>query len=292
MAKHQASDSVHPTRIALYIDLENVPKGVDLDGLMRRLADPGESHYFVVKAAYGTVAQLTAGLRDQLRDHNFQIVETPHVANRKNRADLIISLDAFEKHHIGVPPIDRYVFVTSDSDFSVVMDKLRTYGKQVWLVGHRSDEMKKVLVRSADRVLFIEHFVAGQTAGSRPAVPPIVRFFHEVLAPHDLKRHPMTLGDLGMAIRRKDRQFRPASHGFSQLKRLVLHLAECGLLKIKESGKDVLVVGIDLSLFGGELDRDSAPQSDEFMESPRPEPRPLLEYLNGVEQNQWDRSKR
>ena len=129
----------------MYIDLENLPKGVDFDLLMERAASDTTKYVYAVKAAYGSAVALPKQYRQQLLDHNFQIVDTPHIAKKKNRADLIISIDAFERLHLNRPSIDRYVFVTSDSDFSVIMDKLRIYGKQVWMICRKADQAKKIL---------------------------------------------------------------------------------------------------------------------------------------------------
>ena len=86
-------------------------------------------------------------------------METPHIVKKKNRADLMISIDAFERFHLDNPPIDRYIFVTSDSDFSVIMDKLRSYGKEVWMIGPKADQAKKLLARCCDLLLSIEVFI-------------------------------------------------------------------------------------------------------------------------------------
>jgi hypothetical protein len=154
--------------VAMYIDLENLPKNVNLDLLMDLAHDDGTQYSYALKAAYGNTASLCKGYRQQLLDHNFLIVDTPHVAQKKNRADLIISIDAFERALLNRPAIDRYVFVTSDSDFSVVMDKLRAYGKQVWLVCRKNDQARKILASCCDGMRSIEDFIPSPP----PPLPP------------------------------------------------------------------------------------------------------------------------
>lgn len=145
--------------IAIYIDLENVAGILDLDRLLQDLILEGgqneeEEFIFAVKVACGNSASITK-LRRQLVDNNFEIREAPRVAGKKNRADLIISLDAFEKLYLDKPEIDRFVFVTSDSDFSVIMDILRKFGKEVWLVTKVGDEKRPIFTNCTDNILLI-----------------------------------------------------------------------------------------------------------------------------------------
>lgn len=76
----------------------------------------------------------------------------------KNRADLILSVEAFESLFLNNPDISLYVFITSDTDFTVVMDKLRKYGKNVMLVTRKQDKEKMVFVSCCDRILSIEDY--------------------------------------------------------------------------------------------------------------------------------------
>jgi hypothetical protein len=105
-----------------------------------------------VKFACGNTNSI-AKMREQLVNHNFDIREAPHVSGKKNRADLIISLDAFEKLYLDKPSIDRFVFVTSDSDFSVIMDILRKYGREVWLITKEGDAQRPIFTNCTDNIL-------------------------------------------------------------------------------------------------------------------------------------------
>ena len=145
--------------IAVYVDLENVAGILDLDRMLQDLIleeslDTPEEYVFAVKFACGNTNSITK-LRGQLVNHNFEIREAPKVTGKKNRADLIISLDAFEKLYLDKPSIDRFVFVTRDSDFSVIMDILRKYGKEVWLITQEGDEQRPIFTNCTDNILVI-----------------------------------------------------------------------------------------------------------------------------------------
>lgn len=79
----------------------------------------------------------------------------------KNRADLILTVEAFESLYQKSPEIDLYVFITSDTDFTVIMDKLRKYGKNVWLVAKESDKDKELFTSSSDKILVMENSFDG-----------------------------------------------------------------------------------------------------------------------------------
>ncbi|PIE33413.1 NYN domain-containing protein [candidate division KSB3 bacterium] len=145
--------------IAVYVDLENVAGIVDLDSMLQDIIleenqEAPEEYIFAVKFACGN-SQSISKLRGQLTNHNFEIREAPHVTGKKNRADLIISLDAFEKLYLDKPAIDRFVFVTRDSDFSVIMDILRKYGKEVWLITKEGDEQRPIFTNSTDNIIVL-----------------------------------------------------------------------------------------------------------------------------------------
>lgn len=161
-------------KIALYFDLENVDSKLNLNKLLESVTltsikesaknseEQGEP-VFAIKLACGNTESISK-FRDQMKDLNFHIREAPQVStmNTKNRADLILSVEAFESLYQKTPEIDLYVFITSDTDFTVIMDKLRKYGKQVWLVTRRADKDKKLFTSSSDKILVIENHFIGE----------------------------------------------------------------------------------------------------------------------------------
>ncbi|MBW1650060.1 MAG: NYN domain-containing protein [Deltaproteobacteria bacterium] len=152
--------------IAVYIDLENVSGILDLDTMLQDIIleenkGDSEEYIFAVKFACGHTHAISK-VREQLVNYNFEIREAPHVTGKKNRADLIISLDAFEKLYLEKPSIDRFVFVTRDSDFSVIMDILRKHGKEVWLITQEGDEQRPIFMNCTDNIIVIPHTKASR----------------------------------------------------------------------------------------------------------------------------------
>ncbi|MGE4453066.1 MAG: NYN domain-containing protein [Sphaerochaeta sp.] len=149
---------------AIYIDLENIPSALDLKQLFEELTlkhndTPEEENIFVIKMACGNSKSIKK-LEKQLAEYNFTIRDTPSITtNYKNRADLIISLEALETIIVNTPVIDRYVFITSDSDFTVIMEALRKYGKEVYLVTKEMVSDKPIFNNCCDEILIIESYM-------------------------------------------------------------------------------------------------------------------------------------
>ena len=153
--------------IAIYFDLENIDKNFNLSKLMESVVleansdgnrdENAISPLIAIKLACGETNSI-AKFRSQLTDMNFEIREVPHVVQKKNRSDLVLSLEAFESLYKKQPNIDLYVFITSDTDFTIIMDKLRKYGKNVWLVTRNEDTEKPVFTSCSDKIFAIENY--------------------------------------------------------------------------------------------------------------------------------------
>jgi hypothetical protein len=159
--------------LGIYIDLENVQKNIDIAKLMKDIVvkyetdSSNQEPVYAVKIACGNANSITK-FREQLKELNFEIRETPHVTGKKNRSDLIISLDAFEKLFLDRPSINQFVFVTNDSDFTVIMDILRRYGRMVVLVTNEEDSKRSIFNNCSDDIMLIDDYSLGGDSRRRP----------------------------------------------------------------------------------------------------------------------------
>lgn len=149
--------------IAIYLDTENIKGMLNIQDLMDDInlkvtgQDENIKAIFAFKKAIGDQSSIKR-FRPQLKQLNFEIQDAPHITGKKNRADLIISLDAFEKIYIDNPTVDLFVFLTTDSDYSVIMDILRRYNKEVWLVATEEDAQKSIFTSVSDNILLISDY--------------------------------------------------------------------------------------------------------------------------------------
>jgi len=243
--------------IALYVDLENINGNVDIKELMNDISlqySKEESKpVYAVKIACG-VTNSIGKYRSQLSELNFEIRETPHIANKKNRADLIISLDAFEKFYINQPNISLFVFLTNDSDYSVIMDLLRKYGKDVWLVTKEEDAKRDIFQNSTDNILIITEYVIEdktkpeqklfgiKTDIDRRTLTTILKVFNTLDPDKEYES-----GYLNNQFNKRDNSIKMTNTQFKSFKKLYKFLEEQGVIKVrKEKGGDK-ITDIDTS---------------------------------------------
>ncbi|MEM5946959.1 NYN domain-containing protein [Spirochaetia bacterium 38H-sp] len=236
--------------IGIYFDLENVNKNLDITALMDSVSleiEEEKQALFAIKLACGNASSIR-NFRDQLRDNNFEIREAPHVSRRniKNRADLILSLEAFETLVVNKPEIDLYVFITSDTDFTVVMDKLRKYGKQVWLVTSGNTLNNKLFSSSSDKILNLENFLVGMEKERKASqhIPQVeIRGFSrehqlgilQVLESYEKDTwHPYS--SFGTKIKNLLKDFSYKGKEYNSQTKLFKYLAEKNIIDIKKEG--------------------------------------------------------
>ena len=252
--------------IAIYIDLENVAGSLDLQTLMQDLIleenkEANEDYVFAVKFACGHSTSISK-LRGQLKNYNFEIREAPHVTGKKNRADLIISLDAFEKLYLEKPAIDRFVFVTSDADFSIIMDALRKYGKEVWLVTKEDDSQRAIFTNCADNILVLPKKTTSKQSKPRQASKQTValtrtkeeqarELFIKVLQRLDPTEEYL-VSSIGNKMRQLDKSFKITKTKYKKLMNLAKELENAGTITTEKNQRGHLVIkDIEISVESG-----------------------------------------
>ncbi|HEY3885839.1 MAG TPA: NYN domain-containing protein, partial [Vicinamibacterales bacterium] len=129
-------------KIAVFIDFDNIEIGVkntlnaqfDIGIVLEALKERGE---VVSKTAYGDWTRAGDYSRS-LTQHATKLVQrnlTP--GGDKNGADINLALDALEMAFTH-QHINAYVIVGGDSDFISLVEKLKQYDKQIFIVGGRS----------------------------------------------------------------------------------------------------------------------------------------------------------
>lgn len=252
--------------LSIFIDVENIAK-FNLDELMRSLKllddqtnyTPGDKSniVFAIKHAYGSLRNISSEFRNQLRDHGFTLIDTPHVARKKNRADLFISLDALESLYVNNPTIHRYVFLTSDSDFTVVGEKLRKYGKTVWLVCRKEDKERAIMSNAFDKLLFFEEYPdsshklqnAQQTSTNiKENDKAALELFKEVLKKIDLDKLPTNVSVINDRMKLLDPGFDIKQTNLKRFHKLVEYFEEEKIIETDRGvGRTLRLVNVDLS---------------------------------------------
>jgi uncharacterized LabA/DUF88 family protein len=242
-------------KIAVFIDFDNIEIGVkntlnapfDIGVVLDALKERGD---VVSKTAYGDWTRAGDYSRS-LTQHATKLVQrnlTP--GGDKNGADINLALDALEMAFTH-PHISAYVIVGGDSDFISLVEKLKQYDKQIFVVGGRSFT-SQVMQRNCHEFIAYENLIGGRRSDrggrgqSGPAVSqapidqvvPLLRRAMKVLSDREVSPQ---LGLLKSTMLQLDSTFSERTFGVSSFRDFAEKLAAGGFVTLKESGRNVLV---------------------------------------------------
>lgn len=219
--------------IAVYVDMENIASAeFNLEEVMNSFlsADDEYNCVFTIKAAYGNQATAKKTLKSQILEHNFNIIDTPKIGKEKNRADLLLSLDAFESLYLDNPRVDRYCFMTTDSDFTVIADKLRKFGREVWLVCKKEDKGRAIIAKSFDNLLFFEDFQSKQDVQE---VSDLDRLFIRAVRNMNQAKLPTNVSVANDKMTALDPSFKVNKTEFKTFMKFINSMSEKGYVKLE-----------------------------------------------------------
>ena len=257
--------------LCIYFDLENISKikNINISKIMKDLItkydtkEENDEPVFAYKIACGNTESISR-YREQLRNLNFEIKEAPHIVKKKNRSDLIISLDAFEKLYLDKPAINEFIFVTNDSDFSVIMDILRRYGKKVVLITSKDDSDREIFNNSSDDILIIDNYCdtpdednkvknavekkeVKKTAAALSEDDTAVNKLIKILKALDQDKQ-YTLANVASKFKVNNKSFDISKTKFKKFGKLAEFLQEKGIIKIENINNDKIITIINLEL--------------------------------------------
>jgi uncharacterized LabA/DUF88 family protein len=243
-------------KIAVFIDFDNIEIGVkstlgvqfDIGVVLEALKERGD---VVSKIAYGDWARTGAGdYSRSLTQHATKLVQrnlTP--GGDKNGADINLALDALEMAFTHAH-INAYVIVGGDSDFITLVEKLKQYDKQVFVVGGRSFT-SMVMQRNCHEFIAYENLTGsrrssadrGRQSGPTAQVPidqvvPLVRRALKVLIDREVTPQ---LGLLKSTLLQLDSTFSERTYGAGSFRDFAQKLASAGHVTLREAGRNVLV---------------------------------------------------
>jgi uncharacterized LabA/DUF88 family protein len=243
-------------KIAVFIDFDNIEIGVkstlgvqfDVGVVLEALKERGD---VVSKIAYGDWTRAGDYSRS-LTQHATKLVQrnlTP--GGDKNGADINLALDALEMAFTH-GHINAYVIVGGDSDFISLVEKLKQYDKQIFVVGGRAFT-SLVMQRNCHEFIAYENLVGSRRFQDRgqknvPAaavqqapldqVLPLVRRALKVLTDREVTPQ---LGLLKSTLLQLDSTFSERTYGAGSFRDFAQKLAAAGHVTLRESGRNVLV---------------------------------------------------
>ncbi len=241
-------------KIAVFIDFDNIEIGVkstlggqfDIGVVLEALKERGD---VVSKTAYGDWTRAGDYSRS-LTQHATKLVQrnlTP--GGDKNGADINLALDALEMAFTH-SHINAFVIVGGDSDFITLVEKLKQYDKQVFVVGGRAFT-SMVMQRNCHEFIAYENLLGGRrqpsergrqtaAAGQAPIdqALPLVQRALKVLTDREVTPQ---LGLLKSTLLQLDSTFSERTYGVSSFRDFAEKLAAAGHVTLRETGRNVLV---------------------------------------------------
>jgi uncharacterized LabA/DUF88 family protein len=289
-------------KIAVFIDFDNIEIGVkstlgvqfDIGVVLEALKERGD---VVSKIAYGDWTRAGDYSRS-LTQHATKLVQrnlTP--GGDKNGADINLALDALEMAFTH-SHINAYVIVGGDSDFISLVEKLKQYDKQIFVVGGRAFT-SLVMQRNCHEFIAYENLVSSrrfQDRGQKSTpsttqqapldqVLPLVRRALKVLTDREVTPQ---LGLLKSTLLQLDSTFSERTYGAGSFRDFAQKLAAAGHVVLREAGRNVLVELSDNvpvgsgrvpSTSSGQVSEESSPR--QVQPSPEPVAREAAAATNG-----------
>src|SRR5579884_3791822 len=186
-------------KIAVFIDFDNIEIGVkstlhrefDVAAVLDALKERGE---IVTKFAYANWGRQESATR-ALSEHAVQMVQRdPSPRGDKNGADINLALDALEMafthNHV-----NAFAIVSGDSDFIPLVNKLKEFGKTVYVVGGKAFT-STILQQNCHEFISYESLLLDSEKTERPQGQPSQQ--KREFQPRDRRQRPAPL-DLAQA---------------------------------------------------------------------------------------------
>ncbi|MFT6914586.1 MAG: hypothetical protein ACJAWL_000882 [Motiliproteus sp.] len=216
------------SKIAVFIDVENLTQWMKEDGAESLMADLAMDGQIIVRRAYGVWSKPNlVNFQSPLNQLGFELVHSFHPVSGKNSADIQLTVDAMD-HALRPSDVDTIVLATGDSDFSPLFRRLREMGKEVVGIGPKSP-LSECVKTSCSRYIYTDKpaFQAGEFSFDDAAV-----LVERILS---TRTEPMPLTQLKQAMTNVDSAFDERLIGFSSFSALLKAIDSVEVFRVKGS---------------------------------------------------------
>ncbi len=224
-------------RLAVLIDADNVPRGT-LAGIMQEVAIYGTP---TIKRIYGDwTGPHIAGWKNSLLENAVTPIQQYSYTTGKNSTDSAMIIDAMDILYN--EPVDGFVLVSSDSDFTRLAIRLREAGMTVFGIGERKTPAP--FIAACDKFIYIENIKQPGDAPVKVAEEPqqprdrkkaaqpqsgredklprsLIRLIAQSVADLSDGDDGVYMGELGNLIMKKKPDFDCRNYGFKSLSALI-----------------------------------------------------------------------
>ena len=142
-------NSTHSNSIALLIDADNAP-AAKIDFILSELANHGVVN---IRRAYGNWTKTgLAGWIKVLHENSIQPMQSFDLVKGKNATDMALLIDAMDLLY--TKKLHTFCLVSSDSDFTPLIQRLRADGKEVF--GFGEQKTPEPFINACTRFIYLE----------------------------------------------------------------------------------------------------------------------------------------
>lgn len=204
-------------RIAVLIDSENVSYK-NIGGVLREVAKYGTP---TIKRIYGDwTTQQASGWKGVLLEHALTPIQQYSYTSGKNSTDSAMIIDAMDLLYEG--NVERFCIVSSDSDFTRLVIRLRESGRYVIGIGER--KTPNAFIVACDKFIYMDIIDLVETKGidNKKGVDHVVQNKLVQLIRSSINdladdNGYVYMGDLGNHLMKKQPDFDPRNYGYYQL---------------------------------------------------------------------------
>ncbi len=204
-------------RIAILIDSDNVSHK-NIGGILSEIAKYGTP---TIKRIYGDwTTQQASGWKSVLLEHALTPIQQYAYTTGKNSTDSAMIIDAMDLLYGG--NVERFCIVSSDSDFTRLVIRLREAGRYVIGIGER--KTPNAFIVACDKFIYMDIIDLVETKGIDPkhgvdhkAQNKLVQLIRNAINDLADDNGYVYMGDLGNHLMKKQPDFDPRSYGYYQL---------------------------------------------------------------------------
>tara|TARA_R110002020_G_scaffold430959_1_gene640786 strand:- start:147 stop:851 length:705 start_codon:yes stop_codon:yes gene_type:complete len=229
------SDRERPL-LAVLIDADNVPARYAAR-IMREVASIGEP---ALRRVYGDWSnEHLKGWKEPIRNLGLVAHQETNNSRGKNATDIGLVIHAMDILHSG--RFDMFVIVSSDSDFTALVNRLREDGLTV--IGIGEAKTNESLRNVYNRFILIENIPDPDEPVETPRkstakAPKALPLFREAFDKIDSEDDWYNLGQIGQAIQARHPDFDSRTYGYGKLSALVGSL---DALETRKTGNRLMV---------------------------------------------------
>lgn len=208
-------------RIAVLIDAENVPNG-NITGVLSEVAKYGTP---TIKRIYGDWTRPNvSGWKQKLLENAITPIQQYSYTTGKNSSDSAMIIDAMDLLYEG--NIESFCIVSSDSDFTRLVIRLREAGKYVIGIGER--KTPNPFIVACDKFIYMdiidlkdEKTTETKSKLTKEGKNRLVAIVSATITDLADDNGYVFMGDLGNLLIKKQPDFDPRNYGFYQLTPLI-----------------------------------------------------------------------